>query len=93
MQSRYAFASASSYTLHRVFEGGEEGREGLPFLQLYFYPALPDFAAPGLQKLKFKTSWGRAPGRDGGGEGMGGERDAAQIPTSPPGAPAEPCTG
>lgn len=48
--------------------------EDLPFLRLYFYPAPRGFATPCLQKLKFKTSWGRL---------LGGA--AAQIPTSPPG--------
>lgn len=54
------------------FLGG--GGEDLPFLRLYFYPAPRGFATPCLQKLKFKTSWGRLPGGD-----------AAQIPTSLPG--------
>lgn len=51
----------------------EEGRICL-FLWLYFYPAPRGFTTPCLQKLKFKTSWGRLPGGD-----------AAQIPTSLPG--------
>lgn len=42
------------------FLGG--GGEDLPFLRLYFYPAPRGFTALCLQKLKFKTSWGRLPG-------------------------------
>lgn len=43
------------------------GGEGLPFLRLYFYPAPRGFSTPCLQKLKFKTSWGKLP-REVGGE-------------------------